>query len=87
MSRAEVAPVLLGPRNCEAACGMPWRHVRDTARALGVELVHVGRKLAVPAAAFLEALAKKPAALAEPANDPVDGAAAVRALLGKRRRA
>lgn len=87
MHRAEVVPLLLGPRNTEQATGLPWRFVRDHARALGVEPVHVGRKLAVPAAAFLEALSAQPAPAAEPANDPVDAAAAVRRLLGKRRRA
>jgi hypothetical protein len=55
--KATVSPLLIGPANCEAACGMPWRHVRDHARALGIEPVRLGRKLAVPAEAFLLALA------------------------------
>lgn len=85
--KLQVRPALLGPRNCEAATGLPWRHVRDHARALGVRLVRVGRKLAVPADEFLAAL--------EAANDqadaggksyhsadPADAAAEIRRLVG-----
>lgn len=79
--RATVAPVLLGPRNCEAATGLPWRHVRDHARELGIDLVRVGRKLAVPASAFLRALQVANDSVAEQ-QTPTDPAAALRERLG-----
>ena len=74
--------VLLGPRNCEAVCGLPWRHVRENARALGVPVLLVGRKAAVPAAAFLAALERKNATSSHvEAVADVDSAEQVRELL------
>lgn len=76
-------PLLLGPKNCEAATGLPWRFVRDHARQLGIEPIRVGKKLCVPVAAFLGAL--------RPANGdyadeqvPADAAAQLRERLGLR---
>lgn len=79
--KLQVRPALLGPRNCEAATGLPWRHVRDHARALGVRLVRVGRKLAVPCDEFLRALE----AANDQSNGPeieTDAAEVVRSLIG-----
>jgi hypothetical protein len=84
----KVAPLLLGPRNAEQATGLPWRFVRDHARALGVEPVRIGRKLAIPASAFLEALQRQQATKAErdPSNDSdtCGDAASLRRRLGLR---
>lgn len=82
--KVKASPLLIGPRNCEAICGLPWRHVRDNARSLGVPVVIIGRKAAVPAAAFLAALegpkARAPHNL--PEHEPsVDPAEAVREIL------
>jgi hypothetical protein len=80
-----VAPLLLGPKNCEQMTGLPWRHVRDHARELGVEPVRVGRKLVVPAARFLEALESSNATSTLHSDDaPTDPAEALRARLGLR---
>jgi hypothetical protein len=77
------AALLLGPRNAEAVCGLPWRHVRVHARLMGVPVLIIGRKAAVPAAKFLEALERRQAAA--PANSeelaPVDPAEQVREML------
>ncbi|HVY26939.1 MAG TPA: hypothetical protein VHB79_10315 [Polyangiaceae bacterium] len=81
----KIKPValLLGPRNCEAVCGLPWRHVRDNARQLGVPVLLVGRKAAVPAAKFLEALERQQNTAQANTDAPVtvDPAEQVRALL------
>ena len=75
------AALLLGPRNCEAVCGLPWRHVRDNARLMGVPVLLIGRKAVVPAAAFLAAIERHQHV--EPANTvaAVDPAEHVRELL------
>lgn len=80
--KADVRPVLIGPRNCEAATGLPWRWCRDTAQRLGVRLVTAGRKQAIPAEAFLAALEA-----ANETSEPeveVDAAEQVRRLVGLR---
>jgi hypothetical protein len=75
-------PLLIGPRNCEAVCGLPWRHVRENARSLGVPVLLIGRKAAVPAAAFLAAAERQEAeAQPEKALPPTDPAEAVRQIL------
>lgn len=52
-----LAPVLLiGPKNAEAATGLPWRHLRAHAPALGVPVLRIGRKVCIPAQALLAAL-------------------------------
>jgi hypothetical protein len=69
---------------------MPWRHVRDHARAMGVGLIRVGRKLAVPAAEFLEALGRErlkgAADVLDSSLTSADPVSTVRAMLGKRKR-
>lgn len=81
-------PLLLGPANTEAATGFSYRWVRDTASRLGVPFVGAGRKRAVRADLFLEALERQVVPIAELSDFPVeasDPAATVRALLGKRK--
>lgn len=88
-------PVLIGPRNCEACTGLPWRSVRDNARAMGVPVLLVGRKAAVPAAALLAALerqdvtgdSERDAPPALPSIAPTDPAQHIRATLGLRLKA
>lgn len=85
----KTAPVLLGPKNCEAATGLSWRWVRDAARELGVPFLCAKRKCAIRTEAFMAALERlnsapdAPLTTDEPMTDP---AALVRQLLGKRRR-
>lgn len=89
---AKAVPVLIGPKNCEAATGFPWRWVRDTSARLGVPFVGAGQKRAVRADLFVAALERSEPL---PANDEqsdlpalahaADPAAAVRALLKKKR--
>jgi hypothetical protein len=80
---ASVSPLLIGPRNCEQLTGLSWRYLRDHARELGIEPVHIGRKLVVPAAAFLKALERQEAGHSQEdaTNDP---AASLRERLGLR---
>lgn len=59
--RCEVCPALIGPRNCEAFIGQPWRWVRDTARRLGVPVLTVGGKSFVRAPEMLAALEREAA--------------------------
>jgi hypothetical protein len=85
-----VLPVVLGPKNCEAAVGFPWRWVRDCSRALGVPLIGHGKKLGVRADLFVAALERAgmtstPDGEPEMASD-VDAAELVRRALGKKRR-
>ena len=49
-------PLFIGPGNALAVTGIPWRRVRDSAVALGVATVRVGKATLVPAAAFVGAL-------------------------------
>jgi hypothetical protein len=86
-----VAPLILGPKNCESATGWPWRWVRDTARGLGVPFVGYGQKRGVLATTFLAALEKAGASMAIQDGEPdvppdADPAEVVRRALGKRRR-
>jgi hypothetical protein len=53
---AATRPVCIGPANCEAVTGMPWRHVRDHAAGLGLRLVEVGSKRVILAEELLAAL-------------------------------
>lgn len=80
--KVPVRPVLLGPKNCEAATGLPWRWCRDTAQRLGVRLVTAGRKQAIPADQFLAAL-EAANETSEPAAE-IDAAEQVRRLVGLR---
>ena len=91
--QVKAVAVLIGPKNCEATTGFPWRWVRDTSARLGVPFVGAGQKRAVRADLFVAALEQRPI---DPANDehgenaaldPQDPAAAVRAMLGKKRSA
>lgn len=88
--RVKVLPLILGPKNTEAAVGFPYRWVRDTATALGLPFVGHGKKRGVRADIFLEALergvVKVPAPESEQAAsvEVTDAAAHVRAMLGKR---
>lgn len=79
----KVLPVLLGPKNTEAATGFSYRWVRDTATRLGVPFVGAGRKRAYRADLFLAALESEQvdveSTTAAPAPD--DPAEAVRAIL------
>lgn len=54
-----VLPVLLGPKNTEAATGLPYRWVRDNAARLGVPFIGAGRKRAVRADLFIAALERE----------------------------
>ena len=64
-----VVPIAIGPGNALAVTGWPWRHVRDYATALGVRFIGAGRKRAIPAAAFFEAIERTSGKT--PAADPV----------------
>lgn len=76
-------PLLVGPANCEAMTGMPWRHIRDHAEELGLTFVSVGNKRAIVAADLLVALAGRASREAAPAE--VDELEAMRRRLGKQR--
>lgn len=78
--KVPVRPVLLGPKNCEAAVGAPWRWVRDQAAVLGVPLVGSGRKQFVRADLFLAALEAANETTEPPAE--LDAAEQVRRLIG-----
>lgn len=82
-TRSVVAALLLGPGNCEAALGVPWRRVRDDAIERGVRRVRVGHALLVPAAEYIASLQDEgqPAASERVAEDP---AQALRTRLGLR---
>lgn len=89
--RAAVIPLLLGPANCEAAVGLPWRFVRDHAPELGVPIIGTGRKRCVRADLFIEALERSgtradlpSVAKAEP--EPLDAAEVIRRAIGVGRR-
>lgn len=90
-------PLLIGPANAEAVTGFPWRWCRDTATALGLPFVGHGRKRALRAEPFIDALERNAVAAetSEPSAEPrrlltivpVDPAAHVRSLLGVRLKA
>lgn len=78
-----VVPLYISTGNAVASTGQSWRWCRDTALALGVELVGHGRKRLIPADAFRAVL--------EGQTDPpsadvgsTDPAAALRERLGLR---
>lgn len=82
-----LGPLLIGPKNCEAALGVSWRWLRRQAPALGLEVVQIERK------AFIDAQAARAAILAHGHQDDetpevpaaVDELAHLRAQLGKRK--
>ncbi|MEI9940501.1 MAG: hypothetical protein WDO69_25075 [Pseudomonadota bacterium] len=87
-ARSTVTPVILGPANSEAATGWSWPFVKARARELGVPVVGTGKKLGVPAAAFLTALERAAQAITlqePPALSTEEIAAQVRSVLGRRR--
>lgn len=62
--------LLITAQNCESVLGLKWRLARAHATKLGVPLFGVGRKLAIPAQAFVAALER--AALVEPPPMPLE---------------
>lgn len=82
-AQRNVAPLLIGPANAEAAMGAPWRWVRRRAAELGVPVIGSGRKTFVRAADFIAALER---GSAPDTNAPADPAEQVRAALGRARR-
>jgi len=73
---------LLGPLNCIAAVGLPWRRVREIAIREGLPRVRAGRTTLVPLAEFRAALERERAS----EGTPVDAAEQTRVALGLRRR-
>lgn len=89
-SAPPAAALYVGPMNCEAVVGLPWRRVRDHARELGVPVVHFGKALLVPVDLLVEALrslSASPTSSTEqqPAANATDPAASIRERLGVRR--
>lgn len=84
-----VAPLAIGPANCEAALGVNWRWLRDHAEALGLTVLRVDGKPFVEASAALEAIRRHGAPQVEAASAPehVEDIETIRARLGLRRRA
>lgn len=90
-----VAPLAIGPANCEAMLGVSWRWLRDHAAELGLTVLRVDGKPFVDAAAAIDAIRRHGKAPPPPADEgekmsdppsPGDELAALRAKLGKRRR-
>lgn len=80
MKADSVAPLLIGPRNCEAAIGVPWRRVRECAARHGLRPVRIGVAHAFRATELIEALEADDVVPEQEASaDPV---AALRARLG-----
>ena len=82
-----IAPLAIGPRNCEQMVGHPWRWLRDHADELGVEVIKIDGKSCILAAPLLAALEMR--ATAAPDAQPTDERhelAAMRARFGKVRR-
>lgn len=88
---ALVAPLMVGPVNCEPVLGVSWRWLRDHAGDLGLKVLRVEGKPFVEALAALEAIRRHgtPVTDEEPTDNSecVDELEAYRARLGKRRRA
>lgn len=78
MTNRDAVPLLVGPANCEAVLGVPWRRARDLAIALGVRRVKLGRALVLPAAELLAALERP-----RPEPSPDDPRAAALRALGR----
>lgn len=70
--RAPVAPLLIGPRNCEAAIGQLWRWTRRFAEQAGVPIWRLGTKTAIPAAPLMRALEAHAAAHQPPPRELTD---------------
>jgi len=51
-----VAPIYIGPQNCEHVLGQNWRWTRDTAKRLGVPVLRVGGKPLIRVAELVPAL-------------------------------
>lgn len=50
------APVLVGPANCVAVLGVPWRRARDAGRRAGLTPVRIGKAGCYRVAELLAAL-------------------------------
>ena len=74
---------LVGPANCVAATGLPWRRVRDAAVRLGVRRVRVGRATLVPLGELLEAIECDGRRVAVAQPTPVDAREQVLLALGR----
>ena len=77
-SKVNCTPLAVGPGNCVAVTGLPWRHVRDHYRALAVR---VGRKLVIPSTPLLAALERDFRAENDAPLTSEDAAERVRALV------
>jgi hypothetical protein len=78
---ALVTPKYISVRNAEALTGQGYRWCRDMAHALGVQVLHVGRKRFIPAAEFFAAL-EKASETPAPGVLSADPTAAILASLG-----
>lgn len=76
---ASATPKYISVRNAEAIVGQGYRWVRDTARALGVRVIPVGKKRLIPADEFFAAVERQQQVAT---TDPVDPTDAVLAQLG-----
>lgn len=74
------APILITPRNSLAACGLPWRFVREHAAALGVTTIQLGRKRVMRADHLLAALERQ-----HEQPTPADPVDAIRQSIGMER--
>jgi hypothetical protein len=81
-----IQPILISTGNSLAATGLPWRHLREHAAELGIEILKIGRKGAVRSADLLAALARLESNADGAGEPPIDSAEALRARLGLRRR-
>ncbi len=79
--KVKALPIIIGPKNAEAATGFAYRWCRDTAARLGVPFVGAGRKRGIRADLFLAALEREQHT--EPAETvaQADPAETVRAIL------
>lgn len=72
--RSDLLALTVGPANCEAVTGLPWRHVRDHAEELGLEFVSVGAKRVLLADRLLAALEKRTTTPTVPEDDELERA-------------
>jgi len=77
MTAPAVQPLALGPANCAAIIGQPWRWTRDTARRLGVPVHRCAGKSWIEAETFLCALRAQSTEPKPPANDVAANAAPI----------